>query len=74
MAEIDLILRRNGGLYGVECKRADAPRITPSIRTALTDVGLAKVAILYPGSQRFPLSEQVEVVPLSTLAREPLFA
>ena len=73
-AEIDLILRRNGGLYGVECKLADAPRITPSIRNALTDVGLAKVAILYPGSQRFPLSEQVEVVPLAALARgEPLF-
>ena len=74
-AEIDLILRRNGALYGVECKRADAPRITPSIRTSLTDVGLARVTILYPGPQRFPLSEQVEVVPLAILARgEPLFA
>ena len=73
-AEIDLILRRNGALYGVECKLADAPRITPSIRTALADVGLSKVAILYPGSQRFPLSDRVEVVPLSSLARgEPLF-
>ena len=73
-AEIDLILRRNGALYGVECKLADAPRMTPSIRNALTDVGLARVAILYPGAQRFPLSDRVEVVPLSTLARgEPLF-
>jgi len=73
-AEIDLILRRNGALYGVECKRADAPRITPSIRNALADVGLTRVAILYPGLQRYPLSERVEVVPLSALARgEPLF-
>ena len=73
-AEIDLILRRNGDLYGVECKLADAPRMTPSIRNALTDVGLAKVAILYPGAQRFPLSDRVEVVPLSALGRgEALF-
>ena len=73
-AEIDLILRRNGGLYGVECKLADAPRITPSIRNALADVGLAKVVILYPGTQRFPLSDRVEVVPLSAIGRgEPLF-
>ena len=73
-AEIDLLLRRNGALYGVECKLADAPRLTPSIRNALTDVGLARVAILYPGAQRFPLSDRVEVVPLSTLARgEALF-
>ena len=73
-AEIDLILRRGGVLFGVECKLADAPRITPSIRNALADVGLARVAILYPGTQRFPLSDLVEVVPLSSLARgEPLF-
>ena len=74
-AEIDLILRRDGALYGVECKRADAPRITPSIRNALTNVGLARVAILYPGRQRFPLSDRIEVVPLSALSRgEALFA
>ena len=73
-AEIDLILRRGGDLYGVECKLADAPRITPSIRNALNDVGLAAVAILYPGRQRFPLSDRVEVVPLSSLGRgEALF-
>ena len=73
-AEIDLILRRGSDLYGVECKLADAPRITPSIRNALADAGLAKVAILYPGTQRFPLSDGVEVVPLSALSRgEALF-
>ena len=73
-AEVDLILRRNGELYGVECKLADAPRITPSIRNALADVGLARVAILYPGAQRLPLSDRVETVPLSALGRgEPLF-
>ncbi len=74
-AEIDLILRRGDALYGVECKRADAPRITPSVRNALDDVGLSGVAILYPGAQRFRLSGRVEVVPLSALGRgEPLFA
>ena len=73
-AEIDLILLRGGARYGVECKLADAPRFTPSIRNALTDLDLARVAILYPGSQRYPLSDRVEVVPLSSLARgEPLF-
>ena len=74
-AEIDLVLRRGGALYGVECKLADAPRITASIRNALTDVGLAKVAIVYPGRKRFPLSDEIEVVPLAALGRgEALFA
>ena len=74
-AEIDLVLRRGDDLYGVECKLADAPRITPSIRNALDDVGLAAVAVLHPGAQRYPLSDRVEVVPLSALGRgEALFA
>ena len=73
-AEIDLILRRGGNLYGVECKFADAPRITPSIRNALADLGLVRVAVIYPGTQRFPLGERVEVVPLAALSRgDPLF-
>ena len=37
-------------------------------------MGLARVAILYPGAQRAPLSGRVELVPLSALGRgEPLF-
>ena len=73
-AEIDLILKREGELYGVECKYGDAPRVTPSIRNALADLGLAKVAVIYPGRRRFPLSDQVVAVPLISLAKsEPLF-
>jgi predicted AAA+ superfamily ATPase len=67
-AEIDLILRRGDRLVGVECKRADAPRLTPSIRTAIEDLGLERVAVVYPGSRRFTLAERVEAVPLATLA------
>ena len=73
-AEVDLILRQGTALYGVECKRADAPRITPSIRHALADLGLRGLAILYPGSRRYRCSDQVEVVPITALAKnEPLF-
>ncbi len=67
-AEIDLILRRGDRLFGVECKRADAPRITPSIRIAMGDLELAAVAVIYPGAKRYPLGERVEAVPLATLA------
>jgi predicted AAA+ superfamily ATPase len=74
-AEIDLLIRRQGKLFGVECKRVDAPRMTPSIRIALDDLGLERVAVVYPGTKRYPLADRVEAVPLVTLA-EPgrLFA
>ncbi|MFA7504064.1 MAG: ATP-binding protein [Burkholderiaceae bacterium] len=66
-AEIDLLLRRGERLYGVECKRTDAPRMSPSIRIALDDLKLERVAVLYPGPQRFPLAERVEAVPVAQL-------
>lgn len=67
-AEIDLILRRGDRLFGVECKRTDAPRVTQSIRIALDDLSLERVAIIHPGTKRFSLGETVEAVPLSALA------
>lgn len=67
-AEIDLLLQRRGKLFGVECKRVDAPRLTPSIRIALADLGLERVAVVYPGSKRYTIADRVEAVPLATLA------
>ena len=74
-AEIDLVLRRGSELLGVECKRTDAPRMTPSIRVALKDLKLARVAVLYPGSKRFPIAQHVEAVPLRTIGEgEEIFS
>ena len=66
-AEMDLLLRKHGRMYGVECKRADAPGMTPSIRIALSDLALKRVAVVYPGPQRYPMAEKVEAVPLSCI-------
>ncbi|MEE4606934.1 MAG: ATP-binding protein [Desulfobacteraceae bacterium] len=68
-AEIDLILRRGDALYGVECKRTDAPRITPSIRIALDDLNLKHLYVIYPGIQQYSLASQVDVVPLQTISK-----
>jgi predicted AAA+ superfamily ATPase len=67
-AEIDLILSRGGRLLGVECKRADAPRMTKSIGVALADLDLDRVAVVYPGDRRYSLADRVEAVPVSDLA------
>lgn len=67
-AEIDLVLRRGAKLYGVECKRVDAPTMTPSIRHALVDLGLDRVAVVYPGARRYTIAERVEAVPIAALS------
>jgi hypothetical protein len=67
-AELDLVLKRGGKLYGVECKRVDAPGMTPSIRIALDDLRLTRVAVVYPGTRRYRIADRVEAVPISALA------
>jgi uncharacterized protein len=72
-AEMDLVLRRGDRLFGVEIKRADAPRLTPSIEIALEDLGLERVAIVYPGTKRYSLGERVEAAPVTLLAGGGIF-
>ena len=64
-AELDLLLFKGGRRIGVECKRADAPTFTPSMRIALADLKLDALRVVYPGVQRYRLGGRVEVVPLS---------
>jgi predicted AAA+ superfamily ATPase len=70
-AELDLLLFRRGGRFGVEIKRADAPLLTPSMRIALRDLKLEHLTVLYPGSRRYALAERITVVPVAAVAEGP---
>ena len=66
-AELDLLLFKNGRRIGIECKRADAPTFTASMRIARADLKLDELRVAYPGTKRYPLAKNVEVVPLAEL-------
>jgi len=68
-AELDLLLFKNGRRIGVECKRADAPVLTPSMRIALHDLKLDHLYVLYPGAKGYSLAKNVEVVPLAEFVK-----
>jgi len=67
-AELDLLMMKNGRRIGVECKRADAPTITRSMRIAQQDLKLDHLHVYYPGEKRYELDENVTVEPLASLA------
>ncbi len=69
-AELDLLLFKDGRRYGVECKRMDAPFMTPSMRHALTDLALDRLIVVYPGTKAYPLSDKVTVMPLAEFAKK----
>jgi len=64
-AELDLLLFKGGKRIGVECKRMDAPALTPSMRIARRDLKLDQLIVVYPGEKRYALDKDVEVIPLA---------
>ena len=71
-AELDLLIIKNGRKLGVECKRVDAPRLTPSMRIALQDLRLDHLIVIYPGDRQYPLADHITAVPLDALASPDL--
>jgi len=69
-AEIDLVFLKGGKLCGIEIKRGDAPKITPSMRIALDDLGLARIIVIYPGKKRYSLHKKIDVVPFDDYLTE----
>lgn len=72
-AELDLLLFKDGGRIGVECKRVDAPRMTRSMAAALEDLRLDRLLVIYPGTQRYPLADRTEALPLTQVVDPDLF-
>ena len=70
-AELDLLMLRGRQRVGVEFKRADAPRMTMSMHTAMADLQLEALYVVYPGLHRYRLAEGVEAVPLGALLPGP---
>lgn len=62
-AEIDLLFLEKGRRIGFEIKYSDAPRLTPSMRIAVKELGLHRLTVLYPGKRSYSLTQQIEVVP-----------
>jgi uncharacterized protein len=66
-AELDLFWQSGGKNWGIEFKYIDAPRITKSMNLAVEDLHLASLWVIYPGSERYKLSEKIIAMPLSHL-------
>ena len=69
-AEMDLLIVRGAGKTAFEFKRSSAPRVTRSMHSALEDLDLDRITIVYPGDDAYPLAERIRVTGLGYLARE----
>ena len=61
-AELDLLVVRGSRRLGFEFKRTTAPQVTPSMRSALRDLGLTRLDVVHAGRETFPLAPRVRAV------------
>jgi predicted AAA+ superfamily ATPase len=70
-AEVDLLLVFPGGeKWAVEIKRGPNPRPERGFYEACVDLEPTRRLVVYPGSERYPLSKEVEAVSLPGLCAE----
>ena len=67
-AELDLVWQARGGLWGMEFKYQDAPRMTRGLRAVQCDLPLRHLWIVYPGPDRYRLDKAVSVLPVTEIA------
>lgn len=66
-AELDLLFFAGGKRFGVECKFNEAPKVTKSMHSALTDLSLDHLWVVYPGTVRYPAHEKITMLPLAEI-------
>ena len=64
-AEVDLFWQEHGRNWAVEVKYADAPRLTLSMASAMADLELTHLWVVYPGDRTYPLAEGVSTLPIT---------
>ena len=69
-AELDLLLVRGTRTHGFEFKYSSTPKPTRSMHTALEELALDQITIVYPGEDTYPLSDRIRVVSLGRLEAE----
>jgi len=68
-AEIDLLLHfPDGRLWAVEVKRSLAPRPERGFHSGCADLNPVRRFVVYPGAETYPLSKDIQAIPLRELA------
>ncbi len=64
-AELDLLFFRNEKRYGMEFKFSESPSPTRSMHSAIQDLSLDHLWIIYPGMHTVSIEERISVLPLT---------
>ena len=67
-AELDLLVVAGNRRYGFEVKRAEAPRSTPSMRSAFETLRLDRLEVVHAGTEGYAIAPGMRALPATRLA------
>ena len=66
-AELDLVFRKNGKMWGIEVKYNESPGTTKSIYSAMSELNLEHVFLIYPGTDSYPFDNKITAVGINNI-------
>ena len=66
-AELDLLFNRKGKAWGIEIKYSEAPKLTKSMGSAISELSLSHLWVIYPGKDNYKLDKNISVISLKSL-------
>ena len=64
---LDLVVGSSSRRVGFRMERTEAPQATRSMRRALSDLGLKRLFVVYPGPDRYELDRRLEALPVADI-------
>jgi predicted AAA+ superfamily ATPase len=68
-AEVDLFWQEQGRNWAVEVKYGSSPKLTRSMTSAIHDLNLAHLWVVYPGNRAFPLAPRASAMPITSIGQ-----
>lgn len=72
-AELDLVFAKKGKLWGIEVKYDEAPKLTKSMKFAMSELSLSHLCVIYPGTENYPLDKNVSAVSIEKIKNYEYF-
>ena len=66
-AELDLLIVAGERRLGFEVKRAEAPTLTPSMRSSFATLKLDALEVIHAGTQRYQLAKSIRALPVAEI-------
>jgi predicted AAA+ superfamily ATPase len=70
-AEVDLVIEKNSKeKYAIKIKRSQAPSVSKGFHLGCEDLKATKRFIVYPGKERFPITKEINAIPILDMMNE----